>query len=96
MEYVNKFDSFELPSGKKYVVVYTFVDNGENFAYLINTENPKEHEFAVVTKEGEDIRVDILDKEAEDNKEIIDKIKYRTAEDMLKFAIEKGVINDEE
>ena len=95
MKYIDKFETIELSRGKKYVVVYSFVEDGENFVYLINTENEKEQEFAIVSSENDSIRIDMLDKEAEENKEIISKISANMIDDMINYAKEKGMITNE-
>ncbi len=71
MKYLDKGQLLTLDDNKKYVVIDSIIYDDNNFVYIINLEDQKEQEMALVSKENDNIKVDTIDYQAEENKELI-------------------------
>ena len=71
---LEKNDIITLDNEKEYVVLDTMIIDGDNFLYLVEKYNVNNHKLALVTEENGRLKINELDTDSNDNKEILSKI----------------------
>ncbi len=71
MKYLEKEDIITYDNDKEYIVINSVIIENDNFVYLVNKDNPEEQLFAMVEKDNDRIKVNEIDLESKDNKEIL-------------------------
>ena len=71
MKYLDKHDVITYENGKEYLVINSVIIENENFVYLIEKDNMENQFFARVSEENNKLRIDEVDSNDPDNKEIM-------------------------
>ena len=71
---LEKNDIITLDNEKEYVVLDTMIIDGDNFIYLVEKYNVNNHKIAMINEENGRIKINELDTDSNDNKEILSKI----------------------
>ncbi|MBR2603555.1 MAG: hypothetical protein IKE10_00815 [Bacilli bacterium] len=90
MRYLDKYDIITYDNNKEYIVINSVIIEDSNFVYLVNKDDPKEHLFAMVEKDNNKIKVNEIDLEAKDNKELLVKLLEELGVDMYKEILERS------
>lgn len=85
MKYLEQGQLLTLEDNKKYVVIDSILYDEKNYIYMVNLEDQKEQLIALVSKKNDDIKVDNLDYQAEENKELIKDLATMFVKDVLEF-----------
>ena len=90
MKYLDKYDVITYENSNEYIVINSVIIEDSNFVYLVNKDDPKEHLFAMVEKENNKIKVNEIDLEVKDNKELLIKLLEELGVDMYKEILERS------
>jgi len=71
---LEKNDIITLDNEKEYIVLDSIIIDGDNFLYLVEKDNVSNHKIAMINEENGRIKINELDTDSNDNKEILSKI----------------------
>ena len=71
---LEKNDIITLDNEKEYVVLDSIIIDGDVFIYLVEKYNVNNHKIAMINEENGRIKINELDTDSNDNKEILSKI----------------------
>lgn len=93
MNNINIGDIIELNDSKSYIVLSSVMYDGDNFLYLANVDDQKEQELGIVIIENDKLRIEFIDNNDLENKEIITKLMDLFKNDMNKY-LSNDLINE--
>ena len=92
MKYLDEYKIVELDNNRNYIVINSIIYDDDNYVYLVSDKDPKDQEIALVTKEDNRTKVNIIDKNAEENKELLAEIMVEITEGLTKYLNKEGAV----
>ena len=72
MKHIDKYQLIKLQNNKEYVVLESIIYENSNFVFLMNPNANEDQLLALVEKENDKIKINIIDLKDKKNKDLLD------------------------